>query len=140
MKGISYNNYIFFVTLMSLLGTVGSLFMSEVMKLTPCSLCWYQRICLYPILLVCIVSLVKKYENTNEYIKYLSGIGLIISIYQYTIQMTQTKSLFCGLYEDCSSIDLIYGGFITIPFLAMLAFLFIFILSFLIKDSKTIHN
>ncbi|MGG3178023.1 disulfide bond formation protein B [Priestia megaterium] len=134
MKTLSYGNYMFIVTLVSFIGTVGSLFMSEVMSLTPCSLCWYQRMCLYPIFLMCVVSLIKKHKKTNEYIKYFSGIGLVIAIYQYTIQMTNTKSLFCHLYEDCSSIDLIFFGFITIPFLSAISFLLIFMLSILVRN------
>ncbi|PFQ21742.1 disulfide bond formation protein B [Bacillus thuringiensis] len=136
MKLIRYNNYMFFVTMVSFIGTVGSLFLSEIMNLVPCSLCWYQRICLYPIFIICIVSLIKRHSNANEYIKYFSGIGLVISLYQYIIQMTQTKSAFCHLYEDCSAIDFVFLKFITIPFLAMLAFLLLFSISFLVKNQK----
>ncbi|PGP41496.1 disulfide bond formation protein B (plasmid) [Bacillus cereus] len=136
MKLIRYNNYMFFVTMVSFIGTVGSLFLSEIMNLVPCSLCWYQRICLYPIFIICIVSIIKRHSNTNEYIKYFSGIGLVISLYQYIIQMTQTKSAFCHLYEDCSAIDFVFLKFITIPFLAMLAFLLLFSISFLVKNQK----
>ncbi|WP_410489228.1 disulfide bond formation protein B [Bacillus changyiensis] len=133
MNFIRYKNYIFVVTLIAFIGTTGSLFFSEIMKMEPCSLCWYQRICLYPILLISIVSLVKKSQDIVDYIKTLSGIGFLISLYQYLLQITSTKSVFCNLSEDCSSVDKIYFGFITIPFLSLNAFLLIFILSFLVK-------
>ena len=135
-KLIRYNNYMSYVTMISFIGTIDSLFISEIMKLVPCSLCWYQRICLYPIFIMYIVSLIKKYSHANEYIKYFSGIGLLIFSYQYTIQMTHTKSAFCHLYEDFSAVDFIFQKFITIPFLAILAFLLIFRLTFFVKNSK----
>ncbi|KAA6452734.1 disulfide bond formation protein B [Bacillus swezeyi] len=103
------------------------------MKLKPCSLCWYQRVFLYPILIICVVSFLKKTQNIIDYVKWFYGIGFLLSLYQYILQMTSTKSLFCKLDEDCSGIDFIYFGFITIPFLSLLAFLLMFSLSFLVK-------
>ncbi|CAI8827070.1 hypothetical protein EMIT079MI2_230044 [Bacillus sp. IT-79MI2] len=40
------------------------------------------------------------------------------------------------MYEDFSAVDFIFQKFITIPFLAILAFLLIFRLTFFVKNSK----
>ena len=42
----------------ALLSTLGSLFFGEIMKLPPCTLCWYQRICMYPLVVILAVGIV----------------------------------------------------------------------------------
>ena len=49
--------FIFLAFLVSLVATLGSLFFSEIMHFIPCSLCWYQRIFMYPLVLLFLVNL-----------------------------------------------------------------------------------
>ena len=50
--------------IMALMATAGSLFFSEVMELPPCILCWYQRIALFPLVLIIGVSIVLRDQIT----------------------------------------------------------------------------
>src|SRR3989344_5573951 len=59
----------------------GSLFFSEVMKFPPCVLCWYQRICMYPLVVILTVGILRGDKKVYLYVLPLSISGLIIAIY-----------------------------------------------------------
>ena len=50
-------NLLFAAWLVAMIATLGSLFFSEVMMFPPCVMCWYQRICMYPLTLILLVGL-----------------------------------------------------------------------------------
>ncbi|TCW40593.1 disulfide bond formation protein DsbB [Laceyella sacchari] len=133
MKQVSQNIYLILSLSISLVALVGSLYYSEVVGLVPCELCWYQRICMFPLPLIIVISILKEDPNVKYYTGALSLIGLTISLYQYVIQMLHTKSSFCNIASDCSSIQVQYFGFITLPLLSGFAFLLILVFSCLIK-------
>lgn len=119
---------LFLIWIQSLLATFGSLFYSEVMGYVPCELCWLQRIFMYPLTIIYGVAILKK--NTKIALPgiILSGIGMIISIYHYSLQKLpalQNTDGFCG-ETPCNLQYVNYFGFMTIPFLAGLAFIVIF--------------
>ena len=114
----------------SLIAMFGSLFYSEVMGYIPCELCWYQRIIMYPLVIIYGTAIIKK----NIYIAFpgliMSGIGVLVSAYHYSLQkipLMQDAGGFCG-DVPCTLQYINYFGFITIPFLSFLAFIVIFIL------------
>lgn len=118
----------------SFIATLGSLYFSEIMKYTPCNLCWYQRIFMYPLVIILGIAVFKKDASVALYSLILSGIGGCISIYHYSIQKVDflgDNSLSCGIVP-CTGEYINWLGFITIPFLALLAFITIFITSLLI--------
>ena len=41
-------NGLIFISIVSLVATLGSLYFSEIRGFEPCTLCWYQRILMYP--------------------------------------------------------------------------------------------
>ena len=43
---------VFLAWLIATLATLGALFMSEIMGLAPCVLCWYQRIFMFPLVII----------------------------------------------------------------------------------------
>ncbi|WP_163971324.1 disulfide oxidoreductase [Oceanobacillus halotolerans] len=111
----------------TLVATLGSLFFSEVMGYTPCELCWIQRIFMYPLVVIYGVALWKKDISIALPGLILSSIGMIVSIYHYSIQklpMLQETGGSCG-NVPCNVQYINYGGFITIPFLAGIAFIVI---------------
>lgn len=67
--------------LIALISTVGSLFFSEVMNLLPCVLCWYQRIAMYPLVLIIGVGIVLRDGRMKSYALPLALVGLMISVY-----------------------------------------------------------
>ena len=120
--------------------TLGSLYFSEVRGLYPCQLCWYQRIFMYPLALIFAVAIARKDKNVAYFALPLAIIGAIVALYHYLIQWTNLKDLnpiSCSLINDCSEKQVIYLGFVTIPFFSLTAFLVItFLMLYLIKSSK----
>ncbi|AXK48789.1 disulfide bond formation protein B [Aliarcobacter trophiarum LMG 25534] len=122
--------YIFSAFIVSLLATLGSLFFSEVMQFVPCSLCWYQRIFMYPLVLIFLFNLLFPDEKVFKYSFPLVVIGLFISIYHNLLILKiipETLSP-CVSGVPCSVDYLNYFGFITIPLLSFISFLTILIL------------
>lgn len=117
-----YLPYIVFAQ--ALLATLGSLYFSEILKFPPCVLCWYQRICLYPLILISIVGIVKKDRLLPLYVLPLSIIGLVISIYHNLLywEILPEAVAPCVAGISCTTKFIEWFGFITIPFLSFLAF------------------
>ena len=70
--------YVFFAFIVSLVATLGSLFFSEVMQFIPCSLCWYQRIFMYPLVFIFLINLLYPDRSVFKYSFPLLIIGLFI--------------------------------------------------------------
>lgn len=122
-------NYIFIAFLTSLIATLGSLFFSEVMNFVPCSLCWYQRIFMYPLVFIFLANLLYPDKSVLKYSLPLVIVGLGISIYHNLLILKiipETLSP-CVQGVPCSVDYLNWFGFITIPSLSFIAFLTIFI-------------
>jgi len=136
MRLINYNQYLYISFIITLFGVVGSLYVSEVLHIAPCDLCWYQRIFMFSIPILSAVSILKSDTNIKFHIQTLALLGFCISIYQYVIQKTGTKSAFCSLDADCSTIHFELFGFITMPLLAGTAFLLVFLSGFAVKNSS----
>ncbi|MDX8045727.1 disulfide oxidoreductase [Gracilibacillus sp. S3-1-1] len=121
---------LFIVWAQSLIATMGSLFYSEVMQYTPCEMCWYQRILMYPLVVIYGYALYKKDIRYAFPGLILSGIGIFVAAYHYLIQKVpamQAAGDACGLIP-CTTTYVNYLGFISIPFQALVAFLVIFII------------
>lgn len=127
---ISTQNFLKLTFFLSLTGTLGSLFFSNVLGFDPCLLCWYQRICLFPIVVVSGVAIWFDDPRPIRYIAPFVLLGLAIAsyhnlIYYHVISEGLTP---CTQGLSCSAKQLDLFGFITIPLLSMLAFLVLAIL------------
>jgi disulfide bond formation protein DsbB len=113
-----------FAFLFASTATFGSLFYSEVLGWDPCKLCWYQRIFMYPQALILLFAAINKEKRIANYIIPLSIIGGLIAAYHYFIQFS-SKIVSCGsLHEiDCSVMYTFDFGYITIPMMALTAFI-----------------
>jgi len=121
----------------SLIATAGSLFFSEVMKYIPCNLCWYQRILMYPLVILLGVASARKDYSMSLYALILAVIGGLISLYHYLIQKVPALHELgnaCGIVP-CNTDYINWFGFITIPFLALIAFTLISVLQFIVLKS-----
>jgi disulfide bond formation protein DsbB len=108
----------------ALVAALGSLFFGEVMKLPPCTLCWYQRICLFPLATILAVGILLRDRRVAAYCMPLVLAGLGISIYHnllYFGVIPETLSP-CTEGVSCSTRQIELLGFITIPLLALAAF------------------
>lgn len=100
--------------------------------LVPCDLCWYARILMYPIVLISYIGIAKKDKRFTDYVLPLSMIGVVLDIYHYSIQKLPIDTFFsCSSAVPCNALQVNYLGFVTIPFLALLAFTFITIMCLL---------
>lgn len=122
-----HQSILFFTWIVSIVATLGSLSFSVFNHWTPCSLCWYQRIFMYPIVFIVGIAFYKNNIKDVIYVLPLSLIGMCISIYHILIQkvpaLKETVTQ-CGPVP-CTGDYLNWFGFITIPMLAFVAFLLI---------------
>lgn len=133
IKKISHDTLHYGILAVSALGVAGSLFFSEIMELPPCVLCWYQRIALYPIVLLAIVGIVRKDTKLATYVFPLSLVGLLISVYHNLLywKILPESVAPCTLGISCTTKFFEWFGFVTIPFMALCAFIVITVLSFI---------
>jgi disulfide bond formation protein DsbB len=110
--------------IIALIATVGSLFFSEVMELPPCVLCWYQRIALYPLVVVIGIGIVTRDSRMKSYALPLCLIGLAVSIYHNLIYYGVIPESITPCTEGvpCNAVQIEWLGFITIPLLGLGAF------------------
>ncbi|AMX84512.1 disulfide formation protein [Geobacillus subterraneus] len=117
--------------LTALVATLGSLYFSEVLHFIPCDLCWFQRIFMYPQVIILGIAIARKDFAAARYSLALSLVGGMISLYHYALQKIpffQDYAISCGRVP-CTGQYINWLGFITIPFLALTAFTMIIFLS-----------
>lgn len=122
----------------ALTATSGSLFFSEIMKFVPCKLCWFQRIFIYPQVILLGVALYFRDYNIRRYIIPMCVLGGSFSVYNYYTQLFPPETLACSLNtsESCSNILSMYYGYITFSVMALTASTLIFALMFFHKHSS----
>lgn len=128
-----------YVFLVSFTATFGSLIFSEVLHFTPCLLCWYQRILMYPQVLLSGLAIIRKDKRILSYLLLLSIFGALIAGYHYYGQLNENTPLPCstlGYSASCSDRFFLQFGYITIPFMAFSAFLLIIAAWFLYERDR----
>jgi disulfide bond formation protein DsbB len=130
--------FIFLAFLVSLVATLGSLFFSQIMNFIPCSLCWYQRIFMYPLVFLFLINLLFPDDKIFKYSFPLVFIGWSISIYHnllmYKIIPEDLSPCVQGI--PCSTVYINWLGFITIPLLSFFAYTIILILLIILKKGN----
>jgi disulfide bond formation protein DsbB len=108
----------------ALVAMLTSLFFGEVMKLPPCTLCWYQRICLFPLTVLLAVGIARRDHHVASYCLPLVVAGLGIAIYHNLLyyKVIPEELSPCTQGVSCSTRQIELLGFITIPLMALLAF------------------
>lgn len=110
----------------ALAALLGSLYYSEVAGFIPCTLCWYQRILMYPLTLIILVGIFKQDEYLPNYVLPFSILGMGVSTYHYLIEKgVLEQSTSCAVGVPCNVSWVNYFGFITIAFMALTAFVMI---------------
>ena len=128
--------------LVALVAMLGSLYFSDYLGYEPCKLCWYQRIFMYPQVFLFGLALIKKDSRIWSYSILLSVIGALIAAFHYISQVTKTSILPCdalGYSASCSQTFVLSFGYITIPMMALSAFVAIIILAHLRKKETHYH-
>ncbi|KRG15090.1 2-oxoglutarate dehydrogenase [Virgibacillus soli] len=135
----TFQDYIlYFAWIVSLVATLGSLFFSEIKGFIPCEFCWYQRILMYPLVVIIGIAVFEHNKNIKKYVLPFSIIGMGVSFYHYLIQkvpgLASVKPCVGGV--PCNGQYINWLGFITIPFLALIAFTLITVFMLLLRRTK----
>ena len=103
---------------------LGALFFSEVMELPPCLLCWYQRICMFPLVLILPAGLFPFDAKIVRYALPLSLVGGAIAFFHLLLVagIVPESVTPCTQGVPCSETQIAWFGFVTIPLLSVVAF------------------
>ncbi len=124
-------NAVLFSFLIVLGGTVASLYYSEIVGYPPCNLCWYQRVFLYPQLILTGIALYSKDQSVFKYLMPLSVVGGVIAAYQYLLQLGLVSDAICGVGGgSCTQIYVSNFGYVTMVMMSFTAFLLLTSLAF----------
>ncbi|MGZ4104464.1 MAG: disulfide oxidoreductase [Actinomycetota bacterium] len=117
---------LWFAWIVAVVCTAGSLYLSEVRHFTPCALCWYQRIGMYPLTLILGIAAFRRDFSISRYVVPLASAAALISAYHYQLERfpAQTHG-FCTLESPCTFVWIWRFHFISIPFMALSGFLLI---------------
>ncbi|MBW2243521.1 MAG: disulfide bond formation protein B [Deltaproteobacteria bacterium] len=104
--------------------TLGSLFFSEIMELPPCSLCWVQRIFMFPLPIIVLMGLFPFDPKVIRYAMPLALAGGAIALYHSLLHLgvIPASAAPCRRGVSCSDASLDLFGFLSIPMLSLLAF------------------
>ncbi|KWX07503.1 hypothetical protein TR75_02840 [Hydrogenibacillus schlegelii] len=126
--------------LVALAASSGSLFLSEVLRYLPCELCWYQRICMFPLALLLGIAAFRKDAGIVVYALPLSLIGGGVALYHVILQKIPRKGGICAFGASCADDPLNAFGLVTIPMLSFVAFGLISALLFRAKASQALDK
>lgn len=110
--------------LIALLATAGALFLGEVMGMTPCVLCWYQRIAMFPLVLILGVGLLDADSRSIRYALPLAWAGWAVALYHCLVfwGVVSEGLTPCGSGPSCADVDVQVAGWVPIPLLSLTAF------------------
>ena len=134
---------LYFSFIVALTATLGSLFYSEIAHFEPCKLCWFQRIFMYPLVLLIGMAIYRKDKRIADYSSAMSLFGAIIASYHYYLQRGGITILPCsavGYSVSCSQNFTMEFGYVTIPIMSLTAFLVIIILMWFYKRASGIKH
>jgi disulfide bond formation protein DsbB len=116
--------FVFAAWLIATMATLGALFASEVMELPPCSLCWYQRIFIFPLVLMLPAGLFPFDRNVIRYALVLAGVGWAVALFQLLLVYGVIPENIqpCRIGISCKDVQIRWFGFVTIPLLSFVAF------------------
>jgi disulfide bond formation protein DsbB len=109
--------------LVAAVAMAGSLYFSEIAHFTPCRLCWYQRIAMYPLAVVLLIAAVRRDRAIRRYAIPLAAIGGLISTYHYVIERRPSLgSGSCEISNPCTFVWFRQFHYMTLPLMALCGF------------------
>ncbi len=126
----------------ALAGLVGSLILSEVLEFPPCELCWYQRIALYPLVVIVGIGIAYRDAGWRRYAMVLTVIGLAIAIYHNLLYygIIPEEITPCTEGVPCNARQLELFGFITIPLMSLGSFAMILLCLIIYRPEENIKD
>ncbi len=121
------NNILYFAWGQALAATLGSLYASEILHWVPCPLCWYQRILMFPLVIILAVGILKKDKNLPAFVLPFTALGMAVAFYQYLLQLGVISENLapCATGVSCTTKYVDFFGFVSFALLSFLAFAFI---------------
>jgi disulfide bond formation protein DsbB len=121
---IMSSSIVFLCFLVASIATLGSLFFSEIMEFVPCSMCWYQRIFMYPLVVIFLINILYPDDKIFKYSFPVVITGLLFAIYHNLLMwgIIPESVVPCKQGVPCSTEYFEYFGFINIPFLSLAAY------------------
>jgi disulfide bond formation protein DsbB len=117
--------------------TLGSLYLSDIVHLIPCTYCWYQRIAMYPLVVILGIAALRKDNGIRIYTAALAVIGAAIAVYHRTVQMVpELNGSACSSGVPCTAAYFTLFGFVTIPYMALSGFLLILALLYVDRSNS----
>lgn len=109
--------------LVAVVATLGSLYLSEVAHFTPCRLCWFQRVAMYPLVVVLGIGALRRDRGARLPALVLAGLGLAVNLWHLAIEVRPSlEGGSCDPFNPCSLRWVEALGFWTIPRMATVAF------------------
>lgn len=123
MKEKIMDNILYIGWVQAILAVGGSLFFSEILRYPPCVLCWWQRVAIYPMVILFAVGIHKKDRNLFWYAMPILFVGWCISIFHNLLYYKIIPDTLapCELGVSCTTKYIEWFGFVTIPSLAFMA-------------------
>jgi disulfide bond formation protein DsbB len=117
-------NILFFCWLLVTVSAMGSLFFSSVMEFAPCVLCWYQRIFLFPLVLILAIGLFPFDKKVVKYALPLAIVGWLTAAYHNLLYAGIIPNSIqpCSQGVSCTEEYINLFGFLSIPMLSLLSF------------------
>ncbi len=138
MRTLFRNFGLYFGWMVALVAMGGSLYFSEARSFVPCALCWYQRILMYPLVILLGIASYRQDRAVGIYVLPFTVTGAGVALYHYLGQQIPNfgGETLCQIGIPCSVEYINWLGFITIPFLALTAFVLItvFVLGAMLSD------
>jgi disulfide bond formation protein DsbB len=109
----------------SAIATGGSLFFSEIANFIPCELCWYQRICMYPLSIITLLAAIRGDFRIARYLLPLPAVGACISVYHLLVEngvVAESTTCLVSAPGGCATKWINEFGYMTIPTLALTGF------------------
>ncbi|MBP9841915.1 MAG: disulfide bond formation protein B [Simkaniaceae bacterium] len=121
---------LYFIWLISCLFFMGSLYLSEIELITPCVFCWYQRICLFPLVLIAGIAAFRGFFAIAPFLMPQIFIGCLISLYQLLIQENSKWNFLklCVSDKMCSEKTVLWESPISLAMVSFSGFTLILIL------------
>jgi disulfide bond formation protein DsbB len=127
----------------SAIATGGSLFFSEIAHFVPCELCWYQRICMYPLSIITLLAAIAGDYRVARYLLPLPLVGAGVSVYHLLVEngvVAQSTACLVSAPGGCATKWINEFGYVTIPTLALTGFVLLIELLGLAAADTTGHG
>jgi disulfide bond formation protein DsbB len=117
-------NALMLALIQAIVAFLWSMYYSNIAGFTPCVLCWYQRICMFPLFVALIVGILRKDAKVYMYVLPPAIVGWVIAFYHNLLYYKIIPDTLapCTTGVSCTTKFIEYFGFVTIPLLSFLAF------------------